>query len=46
MALDRQNLLTLMKKVASADPSAKVSYSFEGQDLTYAGLNEALRTEL
>ena len=46
MALDRQNLLTLMKKVASADPSAKVSYSFEGQDLTHAGLNEALRTEL
>ena len=46
MALDRQNLLTLMKKVASADPSAKVSYSFEGQDLTYTGLNEALRTEL
>ena len=29
MALDRQNLLTLMKKVASADPSANVSYSFE-----------------
>ena len=44
--LDRANLLALMKQVAKADPSAPVSYSFEGQNFSYDQLNETLRREL
>lgn len=46
MALDRNNLLALMKQVAKANPSAATAYSFEGQNLSYEVLNETLRKEL
>ncbi len=46
MALDRTNLVALMKQVAKADPSAPVAYSFGGQNLSYDALNETLRQEL
>lgn len=44
--LDRINLVALMKQVAKADPSAPVSYSFDGKNLTYEAMNETLRKEL
>ena len=43
MALDRNNLVQLMKTVAKADPSAPVSYSFGGESFSYDALNECLR---
>lgn len=46
MALDRQNLVQLMKTVAKADRSAPVAYSFNGDNFSYDQLNETLRTEL
>ena len=46
MALDRKNLVALMKQVAKADSSAPVAYSFGGQNLSYEALNETLRNEL
>lgn len=46
MALDRNNLVTLMKQVAKADPSAPTAYSWGGQSLSYEALNETLRQEL
>ena len=45
MALDRNNLVALAKTVAKADPSAPVSYSFNGEQFSYAALNETLRRE-
>jgi len=44
--LDRTNLVTLMKQVAKANPSAPVAYSYEGKNLSYEALNETLRDEL
>ena len=44
--LDRTNLIALMKQVAKADPSAPVSYSFNGENFSYDQLNETLRREL
>ena len=46
MALDRQNLVALMKQVAKADPSAPVAYSFGDKQLSYEALNETLRQEM
>ena len=46
MALDRTNLLALMKQVAKADPSAPTAYSFNDKSLTYDALNETLRQEM
>ena len=46
MALDRKNLVQLMKTVAKANPSAPVSYSFNGESFSYDALNETLRQEL
>ena len=46
MALDRKNLVQLMKTVAKADPSTPVSYSFNGESFSYDALNETLRQEL
>ena len=46
MALDRNNLVALMKQVAKADPSAPVAYSFGDQQLSYEALNETLRNEM
>ena len=42
--LNRENLLSLAKMTAKAKPSS--TYSFEGQNLTTAGLNATLRNEL
>lgn len=44
--LDRQNLVTLMKTVAKADPSAPISYKFNDETFSYDALNETLRNEL
>lgn len=44
--LDKKNLIALAKQVARADRSAPVSYSFNGENFTYAQMNEALRREL
>lgn len=46
MALDKTNLVQLMKTVAKADSSAPVAYSFNGQNFSYEQLNETLRSEL
>lgn len=46
MALDRQNLVALMKTVAKADASAPIAYSFGDKQLSYEALNETLRVEL
>lgn len=46
MALDRENLVALMKQVAKANPSAPVAYSFGDKQLSYEALNETLRQEL
>ena len=45
MALDRTNLVALMKQVAKANPSAPVAYSFGDQQLSYEALNETLYIE-
>ena len=44
--LEFNELLQLMKTAAKADPSAPASYSFNGQNLSYDAINEALREEL
>lgn len=46
MALDRTNLVALMKQIAKADSSAPTSYSFDGKSLSYEAMNETLRNEL
>ena len=44
--LDKKDLVSLMKTVAKADPSAPVSYSYNGENFSYDALNETLRQEL
>ena len=46
MALDKKNLLTLMKIVAKADNSAPTSYSWNGESFSYENLQDTLRKEL
>ena len=46
MALDKKNILQLMKTVARADASAPTAYSFNGTNYSYNDLNETLRKEL
>ena len=46
MALQKQELLNLMKAVAKANPSAPTAYSFNGESLSYDAMNETLRNEL
>jgi len=46
MALDRNSLFTLGHRVADANPSAPVAYSFEDKSYSYADLNNAFRAEL
>lgn len=46
MALDRNNLVTLMKTVAKANPASPVAYSWDGKNLDYDTLNETLRMEM
>ncbi len=43
--LDKKNLVALAKKVASANRSASVAYSYNGTDYSYDELNETLRQE-
>lgn len=46
MALNRNELLALMKTVAKADPASPVAYSFNGEQFSYDALDETLRQEL
>lgn len=46
MALDRSNLLSLMKMTAKAKSSSTNTYSYEGQSMTGEALNATLRKEL
>ena len=46
MALDRKNLVALMKTVAKAKPASPVAYSWDGKNLDYDTLNETLRMEM
>ena len=43
--LDKKNFIALAKTVAKADPKAPTAYSYNGQDFSYAELNETLRNE-
>lgn len=44
--LNKQELVTLMKTVAKADPSAPVAYNFNGEQFSYSALDETLRKEM
>lgn len=44
--LKKDQLITLAKTVANANPSSQVAYSHEGQNFSYSELNETLRSEL
>lgn len=46
MALNKNDLITLAKTVARANPSSKVAYSFGEEKFSYSDLNETLRNEL
>ena len=46
MALNRQELVSLGKIVAKAEPEAKVTYSFKNESFTYDVANETFRKEL
>ena len=46
MALDRNNLVALMKTVAKAKPASPIAYSWDGKNLDYDTLNETLRMEM
>lgn len=44
--MDYEKTLSLMKTVASMDPSVNATYSYNGQTVSYSALNETLRNEL
>ena len=44
MALDRENLLQLMKVTVGANPAS--NYAWNGENFTYGALNNTLRDEL
>lgn len=44
--LQKNDLLTLMKVVAKADPSVPTAYSYNGEEFTYSALNSTLRAEM
>lgn len=46
MALNKQDLVQLMKTVAKADRSTPTAYSFNGESFSYDALQETLRQEL
>ena len=46
MALTRESLFTLARQAASANPSAPVAYSYEGENYSYSDLNKAVANEL
>ena len=45
MALNFNDLLTLARTVAKANPSAPTAYSFNGQNFDYASMHETLKNE-
>ena len=45
MALNYNDLLTLARTVAKANPSAPTAYSFNGQSFDYASMHETLKNE-
>jgi hypothetical protein len=46
MALNKTDLLTLMKTVANASPSSQIAYSYGNDKFSYGDLQETLRDEL
>lgn len=46
MALNKQELLTLMKAGAVANPSAPVAYSYNGENFDAKTLSDTIRDEL
>ena len=46
MALNKNDLITLARTVANANPSSQVAYSFGEEKFSYSDLNETLRSEL
>ena len=46
MALNKNDLITLAKTVANANPTSQVAYSFGEEKFSYSDLNETLRSEL
>lgn len=46
MALDRNNIVDLLKTVAKADPSAPIAYSWGDEKLSYNALNTLARNEI
>jgi hypothetical protein len=46
MALSRNDLFTLAKTVAQANPTSQIAYSFGEDKFSYSDLNETLRNEL
>jgi hypothetical protein len=46
MALERNDIVALMKQITKANPSAPTAYSFNGQNLSYEAMNATLRNEL
>ena len=46
MALQKQDLITLAKTVAKANPSAAVAYTFNDKKFSYKELDDTLRDEL
>lgn len=44
--LDKKNLISLMRQVATADRSAPVAYSFGNESFSYSALNNTLSNEL
>ena len=46
MALERVELIKLAKATAKASVNPSVSYSYEGQNLTFDALNETFRQEM
>ena len=46
MSLNKENLITLAKTVAQANPASQVAYSYGEDKFSYAELNETLRNEL
>lgn len=46
MALEKNQLLSLMKTVAKANPTAPTAYSYKGESLSYKDCEDTLRNEL
>lgn len=46
MALSKKDLITLGKKVASANPSVATAFAYNGENFSYEQLNDTFRDEL